>query len=187
MTKTTSAKPPRRVTSRRGAAWATAVLAAGAIATGCSSPLEPLPTGAPAEFEFTMAGVFVGSATWSVRGDTIMYARASWDTGESYSAKVVPAADDWTAFWDAVDAAGVRRWQRRYEARPVIMDGVGWQLRIGDGRLSIRSEGSNSYPDRHGRKHDGEPTIAFQLFLDALQDLSGYAFNTLGAAVLQVR
>lgn len=155
---------------------AAAILGTTLALAACGDATGPLPReGAPAEMEFSIGGFGTHSTTVEVRGDTVVWRRAPWDWGPGSkvdSVRVVPAPEAWRAFWTVAERTGVRNWRRRYMAEN-IADGVGWGLRIrADGR-QIRSEGSNAYPDRKGREHEGEMTGDFQAFRAALGDLVG--------------
>ena len=140
----------------------------------CESPLAPLPNGAPERFEFSIGGFGVGSAQWILSGDTILTIKTRW-AEPGFGPDTVryrPTADDWVRFWSAADDAGIRRWQQRYVAEGII-DGQGWSLRVGAGKLRIESEGSNAYPDDSGREHELEMPPDFQLFITAVRALAG--------------
>lgn len=154
---------------------------AGAITlafTGCSDPAAiVLPReGVPEEFVFTTSGYGSGSTTVRVDGDAVVVRRAQWDPATpADSTRRVPTQQQWTAFWAAVDEAGVARWRERYFAEGVV-DGVGWSLRIVAGGRVVDSAGANAYPDRLGRESENQETAAFRDFLDALADLTGEPF-----------
>lgn len=149
-------------------------LAAGLFVGACDSPLEPLPEGPPESFEFSVSGFFIGSKTWTLRGDTMVHYNFSFDSHglPTDSVKRIPTIDEWRAFWAAADRSGIRRWQQRYLAEGII-DGTGWTLEIHNADFEIRSEGGNAYPDSRGREHEGESTQAFRDFRAALDQLSG--------------
>lgn len=147
------------------------------LGAACDDGLAPLPReGAPAELHFTIAGFGAGTATLELVHDTLVLVRrgpeaAPGDPGDS--ARVVPTAAAWRAFWEAADRNGVGRWQREYVAEDVV-DGVGWTLRLGaDDGVHVTSSGFNSYPDGMGREHEVESTAEFRAFVEALGALIG--------------
>lgn len=155
---------------------AAAALAAVLALAACGDPTGPLPReGAPQELRFSIGGYGVGSSLVELRGDTLTLRRIPWDWRPGTpldTVRVVPTADAWRAFWTAAEGSGVRRWRERYVAEG-IADGVGWGLRITAGRLRIRSEGSNAYPDRRGREHENEMTHDFLALLAAVGEMVG--------------
>jgi hypothetical protein len=157
------------------AALAAALAGAALALTACSDALEPLPReGVPDAFEFSRGGYGTGSRGVEVRGDTVVFRRVPWEGDVPFtvdSVRVVPTAEAWRAFWDAVGEAGVHRWRSRYAAD--VIDGAGWSLRIVAGGREIESHGSNAYPDRLGREHEVDSTPDFEAFADAVGALVG--------------
>jgi hypothetical protein len=155
-----------------------AALVCGALAlAGCGDSTLPLPAeGAPRELEFSIGGFGGSSTLLELEGETLVVRRVPWGEdgrpGTVSTVRVTPTAADWREFWENVDAAGVRQWRREYHAEH-IADGLGWGVRIGVERGVLQSQGSNAYPDRRGREHEGEMTDAFRTFLDALAGLIG--------------
>lgn len=156
-----------------------AVLSVVALAmAGCEEAVAPLPReGVPDVLRFSMAGYGMGSSGVELRGDTVVYRRVPWDGDEPTtvdSVRVVPTAEAWRAFWDAVDEAGVRRWRLRYLSEAV--DGVGWMLSLEAEGRRVLSSGSNAFPDRQGRQIVDGPTPDFDAFADAVGALVGRDF-----------
>jgi hypothetical protein len=157
-------------------AWVAAVLVAIA---GCGDATGPLPReGAPDELRFSVSGY--GSATTIVQLDDegVAVTRIPWDPTNGViiePVRVVPSAAAWAEFWEAADAAGVRRWRREYRAEDVV-DGAGWGLRIVADGVVIDSHGSNAWPDRTGREHERDVTDDFRMFMDAVGTLVGQDF-----------
>ena len=146
------------------------------VLAGCSDSTLPLPSeGAPDELEFNIGGFATTSTTLKLEGASVFVRRVpwGWSPGEPMdSVRVTPTADAWREFWADADRAGGRLWKPHYRQEDVV-DGGGYGLRIVvDGRV-IESAGSNAYPDRHGREHEGEMTDDFRGFLDALGELIG--------------
>jgi hypothetical protein len=149
-----------------------AVLLGGA----CSDATLPLPhEGVPEALSFSVSGYGSSSNSIELRGDTIVFRRAdwSWSPGDAEQiVRTVPTEAQWRAFWAAADRAGVGDWQRRYLAEGIV-DGSGWTLRLTINGQELVSEGSNAYPDREGREHEGESTSAFREFQGTLMMLAG--------------
>lgn len=142
----------------------------------CTDAVAPLPqAGAPDVLEFSIGGYGAGGGAVLLRGDTVIMWRTSpvWTPNMVIdSVRVVPTPDAWHAFWSATKEAGVNQWRTQYNASGIV-DGLGWNARIVAGGRRITSFGSNAYPDRFGRQHEGEITDEFRLFVTALSDLVG--------------
>ena len=142
----------------------------------CNDVVAPLPqAGAPDVLEFSIGGFGGGGSAVLLRGDTVIMWRTPpvWTANMVIdSARVVPTQDAWRAFWSATKHAGVDQWRAQYNANGIV-DGLGWNMRIVAGGRQINSFGSNAYPDRFGRQHDGDVTDEFQAFVTALGDLTG--------------
>lgn len=152
--------------------WILLLCSAALLFAACGDAVAPLPReGAPDELVFSFAGFGIAVTTWELRGDTVVFRHTPWGARSvSDSARAVPTAEAWRAFWTAVDEAGVARWRARYAAENVV-DGNGWSLRLEAGGVRVESEGSNAYPDRRGRESELEVTDAFRVFRSALQEL----------------
>lgn len=163
--------------SLRPRARIAAALVCGTLAlAGCGDSTLPLPAeGAPDELEFSIGGFGTTSRVLRLEGATIAVRRVpwGWSPGEPVdSIRVTPTEEAWREFWSDADRAGVRLWQPRYRQENVV-DGGGYGLRIVVDGDVIESSGSNAYPDRRGREHEGEMTDDFRGFLDALGELIG--------------
>lgn len=153
-------------------AWMTA--AAAIVLAGCGDMLISLPgEGPPQAMNFALAEAGADRRTVEVRGDTVVMRRTRANDASAVldSARTVPSAAQWRAFWSAAERAGVRRWARRY-ADADMVSGTGWGLRIIHDGYSLESDGSNAYPDRDGREHD-DVTEDFMGFVQAVGDLVG--------------
>jgi hypothetical protein len=146
------------------------------LLASCADSTAPLwHEGAPEALSFTFGGYGASSLAVNLRGETVVVRRAPWDwegNAVADSVVVVPTTEAWAEFWAAAETAGVHNWRSRYHAH--VMDGVGWTLRLEAGGRTLESQGSNAFPDRHGREHEVE-TDAFRAFLDALGALVGQA------------
>lgn len=169
--------PPRSRTRLR--TWITSAGAALAVAACSSDATGPrLPAeGAPDDLAFYMGGFGATTRTLQMRGDTVVVRRTEWGemgtVGDSL--KVIPSAEAWRAFWAGADEAGVGMWKPRYRDEDIV-DGGGYTLRlVVDGRI-IESAGSNAYPDRHGREHEGDVTEDFLGFVETIGELIGQPF-----------
>jgi hypothetical protein len=81
-------------------------------------------------------------------GGTLKY-RARSGEGEETEREIIPTADQWEAFFSALDQAGVWKWKIRYP-NPGILDGTMWSIKIEYEGRSISSRGDNAYPKRFG-------------------------------------
>ena len=142
----------------------------------CDDPTAPLPReGPPDELSFVFGGFAIEGVTLKLQGTTVLMWRQSWDPrpGEAIDTlRVTPSAELWRDFWSAADAAGLQRWRARYSAEGIV-DGNGWRLRLVAGAFALESTGSNAYPDRLGREHEGEMTAEFRALRTALGNLVG--------------
>jgi hypothetical protein len=168
-------------TRLRHAAHGSAVLSATCLLAfaACRSPTAPPVEGVPEVLEFSTGGFGTGSRILRLHGDTVATLTVPWDYDPAMpadSSRLVPGPEAWRSFWAAVGEAGVRRWRSRYVA-PDIVDGMGWSLTLKAGGFSVQSMGSNAYPDRLGRKHEGASTDEFRRLVAALDALSGGAFQ----------
>lgn len=170
-------KPAASTRPRIAAALSCAALAIAACSSDTTGPRLPA-EGAPDDLTFYMGGFGATTRTLQMRGDTVVVYRTEWGdlgtTGDSL--KVIPSAEAWRAFWAGADEAGVGMWKPRYRQENVV-DGGGYTLRLVmvDGRI-IESAGSNAYPDRHGREHEGEITDDFLGFVETIGALIGRPF-----------
>jgi hypothetical protein len=153
-----------------------AVLCAALTLAACTDLAGPLPrAGVPDELEFSMSGYEAPSAFVVLRGDTVVLRRGHWaptSPGQIDSVKTVPSAQAWADFWTTVDEIGVNFWRRRYLAEN-IADGLGWSLHLSADGRTVKSYGSNAYPDSRGAEHEGEWTPEFRAFMAAIEKLAG--------------
>ncbi len=169
-------RPVRTSRARIAAALLCGVLAL----AGCGDSTGPLPQqGTPDELEFSFGGYGGTGRDVELRGDTVVthVLHWTWDGNPPKidTVRVVPDAQAWAGFWDAAARTGVAQWRRTYRAEH-IADGVGWGLRlVADGRV-VQSHGSNAYPDRNGREHEGEMTDEFRGMMAAVAQLTGVPF-----------
>ena len=76
---------------------------------------------------------------------------------------VTPSAQEWEAFWAAMDQIGVWEWQRVYDDGQTL-DGCQWELDLSNGEQSVKCFGSNQFPGGDDR----EAAKPFQSFLAAV-------------------
>lgn len=152
--------------------------AIGALAlavVACGEVTAPLPSeGPPRTLSFSTGSYFTGNTSWSLRGDTVVFERDTWQDGgfQRYVARAVPTAAAWRTFWSEAGSAGVDRWRDSY-VNETIADGEGWRLVLETSASRIESGGYSAYPDAEGRKRDGERTAEFRVFLASLYMLVG--------------
>jgi hypothetical protein len=87
--------------------------------------------------------------------------------------KIKPTPDQWREFRAALDDINVWRWEPSYINRK-ILDGTQWSLEIEYADRSLKTGGSNSYPDDKG-KPNGQPqsTPAFARYRATVEKLLG--------------
>lgn len=157
---------------------AVALPVAVAAAVGCSrTPTAPaFPADAPPSvFRLSVYGFGFGSHDVTLKGDTLVVVRTFMAPDSVRTSWVVPERAEWSAFWRAADAAGVRAWPRQCAANDIV-DGGGFTLEIDYPGGRIASTGSNAYPRRDGRCISGGTTADYQAFLDAVGALIGQSY-----------
>jgi len=155
---------------------ATILVALAPSLVACTDTVAPLQQeGAPTALEFSIGGYGGGGSRVTLVGDTVVMWRISpaWTPGTPIdTVRVAPDSAAWRTFWLAAKQAGTDQRQGRYNASG-IADGLGWDLRLVAGGRQIVSSGSNAYPDRSGRKREGDVTDDFRNFVAALSNLAG--------------
>lgn len=71
-----------------------------------------------------------------------------------------PTGEQWASFREALDSLRVWSWRERYESS-TMLDGTSWKVDVVWGDETIRSSGSNSFPN------------LFQVYLEAVGTLLG--------------
>lgn len=79
---------------------------------------------------------------------------------------VTPSAQEWEAFWAAMEQIGVWRWQHVYDDGQTL-DGCQWKIDLRNGEQSVKCFGSNKFPG----SDDRETAKPFQSFLAAVSAL----------------
>lgn len=163
-------------TSHRTLRAATILMTAALALVACNDAVAPLPQeGTPTALEFSIGGYGGGGSRVTLVGDTVVMWRITpaWTPGTPIdTVRVIPDSAAWRAFWLATKQAGTDQWRGQYNANG-IADGLGWDLRLVAGGRQIVSYGSNAYPDRSGKKHEGDVTDDFRVFVGALSELAG--------------
>jgi hypothetical protein len=62
------------------------------------------------------------------------------------------SATDWQRFWEAIEQAGVWKWETYYST--MVCDGTQWSLKIRHGGRKLDSGGSNCYPGGNEDEYD---------------------------------
>jgi hypothetical protein len=66
------------------------------------------------------------------------------------SATISPTTEQWREFRRSIDELGVWRWRPNY-SDTAVMDGTQWQLELVYSGNSIKTAGSNKYPEHFDR------------------------------------
>jgi hypothetical protein len=66
------------------------------------------------------------------------------------SATITPTAEQWREFRQSIDELKVWRWRPDY-SDSAIMDGTQWQLELAYSDHSLKTGGSNKYPEHFDR------------------------------------
>ncbi len=77
-----------------------------------------------------------------------------------------PEAIDWQRFWSELDKIKIWEWEQRYD-NPHVLDGTSWSVHIEYQGKSLKSSGSNAYPDSKG----AAPGKVFKKFCRAVSNL----------------
>jgi hypothetical protein len=86
---------------------------------------------------------------------------------------IEPAAAQWSAFRDGLDAIGIWKWQPEYP-NPGVCDGTQWQVEIVYADAMVRSHGDNNYPEADGTASgDPDSTPAFGTLMEHVRLLLG--------------
>lgn len=152
-----------------------AIALAFAACSDSTAPAVPAQNAAQ-ELSFRVEALEGGSSTIvEMKGAVVEVTRVEGGNGRTRRVRAAPSAAQWTAFWAAVDAAGVQRWTGDYDAEG-FADGVAWSLRLAGNGVSVDSHGTNAWPDRDGVEHHLFVTQDFRAFQDALGALTGWEF-----------
>jgi hypothetical protein len=162
--------------------FAAALAASFASAGACGNatgPAAALPqAGAPRALAYS-GGDFGGALT-SVRmaGDTVVLVRRPFFApADSAVRRRVPSAEEWRAFWEAADAAGVGRWPAAC-ADPSVADGGGFAFELAWAGGRRAGTYSNAYPTREGGcRRDPQVTAAAATFQEALFAMAGIVID----------
>ena len=89
------------------------------------------------------------------------------------SAKITPTAKQWKVFQKKLDQLKVWKWHDNYYNTD-ILDGTQWSLEIKYADCSLKTNGSNAYPDANGKaNNDFKGTKEFDEYLKAVEKLLG--------------
>ena len=88
---------------------------------------------------------------------------------------ITPSQQEWQAFRDAIEQAGVFRWQPDYPSTGVF-DGTQWRIQISYADHQLAISGDNNFPDANGKANSSSVwTSSFRKFVAALRTLLGKA------------
>lgn len=94
---------------------------------------------------------------------------------DSTGGQILPAPTkmQWKAFWMLLDHAKVWDWQSEY-VDPCVCDGGGGDLDLSFRGRSVKSSGTNAFPDAYGQSY--LPGSQFDVFCTAVSVLTGGKF-----------
>ena len=85
-----------------------------------------------------------------------------------------PTKEQWTEFWEKMDEIDIWNWKEYYRPTDcLILDGIGWRIKIVLGDRRLESVGSNAYPDLNPKHATTNLSQAFEKFVKAFKDLTG--------------
>ena len=151
------------------------VFLAAALFCGASFAAEPPPI--PKKFSALIGGFFGPTYVIELRDGTLHYTEHKRSTGPkpTASATITPTPEQWREFRKSLDQLNVWRWRPDY-SNNAIADGTQWRLEIQYSDHTLKTEGSNDYPDDTGApkgKTDISTTKAFDRFVAAVEKLLG--------------
>ncbi|MEP6821037.1 MAG: hypothetical protein ABI946_01670 [Chthoniobacterales bacterium] len=108
-----------------------------------------------------------------LQSGALVYTVSGRGRSNEKSSTINPTPAQWREFRQALDGLRVWHWRESYPTNGVT-DGTQWSLDIAFEDRSIKTQGSNNYPDRDGKPNDKpEPTDSFKHYLDAIKKLAG--------------
>jgi hypothetical protein len=105
-------------------------------------------------------------------GDTIIHRSLDALSDHAAVTEVRPTPERWSAFWCACEKIGVWNWKASYHNHEVL-DGTQWELSMRVGSSSIKTSGSNAYPDPEPTADPVDESRSFVAFRAALRKLLG--------------
>ena len=132
------------------------------------------PPSMPKRFKAFIGGFLGASYRIELRDDGILECKNSGRrSGDAEHTKIKPTLAEWREFRAALDALNVWKWQPEFSSNGVA-DGTQWSLDIAYADRALTSQGSNNYPDAHGKPNrKPEMTPAFSGYLAAVRKLTG--------------
>jgi hypothetical protein len=124
----------------------------------------------PTHFQFQIGGYCGESHQIEFKRSKLLYRRAPGAYKWKPAVELSPSDDAWAHFWQAVEAAGVWRWNDRYENLDVL-DGTQWSLKMRHHGNSLICGGSNAYPGSSAP--DYLESCEFGQFIKAARELTG--------------
>ena len=124
----------------------------------------------PIQFQFQIGGYCGESHQIELKRSKLLYRRAPRAYAWKPAVELSPSDGAWALFWQAVEAAGVWRWNDLYENLDVL-DGTQWSLKLEHHGNNLTSGGSNAYPGSNAP--DYSETGEFGQFIKAVRELTG--------------
>jgi len=137
-----------------------------------SSALADASTNVPTAFAARVGGLLGTSYSVKWQNGVLNYS-ATKDGKLIDSAKVIPSSAQWKKFRKTLDQLNVWKWHD-HDYNTNIIDGTQWSLEITYVDFSLKTDGSNSYPEANG-KPNNDPTGSkeFDKYLKAVEKLLG--------------
>ena len=111
------------------------------------------PAAIPDKFSAVIGGFFGSTYGVALRDGTLYYTERKARTGPAdatSSATIKPTAEQWREFRQSIDELKAWRWRPDY-SDSAIMDGTQWQLELAYSDHSLKTGGSNKYPEHFDR------------------------------------
>ena len=132
---------------------------------------EPVPK--PATFKASIGGFFGSTYRVELQDGTLRYTKTQPGGQKPKTETVTPTPEQWRAFREALDEVKVWKWKKDY-INSSVADGTQWALEITYADHTLKTRGSNSYPDDAGEPSaKPDPTKAFARYLQAVEKLLG--------------
>jgi hypothetical protein len=129
-----------------------------------------MPSSQPEEFRLSLTHPSGASVNIEWKPPGLEYRAYDEHFDPTRMERAEPTPEQWQAFWEATDRAGVWSWQPRY-VNPTEEEGVQWQVALQAGERQVRSYGDSAFPS--AGTSAAEPSPEFRQFLDALRQLIG--------------
>jgi hypothetical protein len=137
-----------------------------------SSALADASTNVPTALTARIGGFLGTSYSVNWQNGALNYS-ASKEDKTIDSAKIIPSPAQWNEFRKTLNRLNVWKWHYNYD-NTNILDGTQWSLEITYVDCSLKTDGSNCYPEANGKPNkDPMGSKEFDEYLRAVEKLLG--------------